>query len=188
MVGQPSRRSGSEREDRPEVRGWSGGPLGGPGVIGSGREVLPEVREWSVGPHLCPGVVGRPSRRFGSGREALPEFRECSGVFPGGLGVVESGREAFPEVRERSGVVGNPPGFPGVAGRHFQRSVSGREAFPVPWSGREALPEVRQWSVSPHGSPAVYGRPSRRSGGGRKTLSEVRCRLGGAPGGPGVVG
>ena len=64
------------REALPEVRQWSGGPPGGPAVVGrpsrrsgSFREALPEFREWSIGPIGCPGVVGRS----GSYREALLE-------------------------------------------------------------------------------------------------------------------
>ena len=40
-------------------------------MSGSGREALPDVREWSGGPPGCPGVVGRPTRMSGSGREAI---------------------------------------------------------------------------------------------------------------------
>ena len=50
-------------------------------MSGSGREALPEVREWSMGTPGCPGVVGGPlgcpgvvggaSRMSESGREAL---------------------------------------------------------------------------------------------------------------------
>ena len=43
----------------------------------SGREALPEVREWSGGLPGCPGVVGRPSRMSGSGRESLTGGREA---------------------------------------------------------------------------------------------------------------
>ena len=82
----PSHRSGSGREPFPKVREWSGGPPGGPRVVGrpsqrfgrpswrsgNGQEALPVVREWSGAPLGGPGVVGRPSRRSRSGREALP--------------------------------------------------------------------------------------------------------------------
>ena len=58
-------------------------------MSGSGRVALPNVREWSGGLPGCPGVVGRPSRMsesglvrpsqmFGSGRKALPDVREWS--------------------------------------------------------------------------------------------------------------
>ena len=42
----------------------------------SGRKTLPEVRQWSIGQPGGPGVVGNPARRFGSGWEALPEVQE----------------------------------------------------------------------------------------------------------------
>ena len=83
----PSRRSSSVRETLKEVRDWSGGPSGGPGLVkrpswrsewpirtsGNGREALWEVRVWFGGLPGGPGVVGRPSRRSGSSRDALPE-------------------------------------------------------------------------------------------------------------------
>ena len=46
----------------------------------SGREALKDVREWSGGPRGCPGVIGRPSRLSGSDWDALPNVRESSGV------------------------------------------------------------------------------------------------------------
>ena len=51
-------------------------------MSGNGREALPDVREWSGGPPGCPGVVGMPSRMSRSGWEALPENREWSGGLP----------------------------------------------------------------------------------------------------------
>ena len=36
----------------------------------------PDVREWSGGHTGCPGVVGTPSQMSGSVREALPDVRE----------------------------------------------------------------------------------------------------------------
>ena len=52
-------------------------------MSGSGRESLQDVREWSRGPPGCPGVVGRPSgmsatvrepsQMSGIGPEALPD-------------------------------------------------------------------------------------------------------------------
>ena len=49
----------------------------------SDRESLPDVREWSGGPTGCPGVVliparmsGWTSRMFGSGRKSLPDVQE----------------------------------------------------------------------------------------------------------------
>ena len=89
--------SASGREAFPDVREWSGGPPGCPGIVlipyrmfgrtswmykrtarlsGSGREALPKVWEWSGGPPGCPRVVGRPHRIFGSGPDTLPDVRE----------------------------------------------------------------------------------------------------------------
>ena len=90
MVGRPYHRSGSGWEALPEVREWSVGNPGGPGVVGrpsrssrrpirrfrSGREAIPDVLEWSKGPPEGPGVVEMPTRRSGSGRETLTEVRE----------------------------------------------------------------------------------------------------------------
>ena len=56
MVVIPSRWTGCSREARPEG--------------------LPEDREWSGGPVGGQGVVGRTSRRDGSGRETLSDGRE----------------------------------------------------------------------------------------------------------------
>ena len=72
VVGRPSRRSESGREALPEVREFSGGPPGGPGLVGSGREVLKKLLEWSRGRPGGPVVVGMPSQWSGNGREALP--------------------------------------------------------------------------------------------------------------------
>ena len=44
-------------------------------MSGSGRQAIPNVREWSGGPLGSPGVVGRPFRMSGCGREALPDDR-----------------------------------------------------------------------------------------------------------------
>ena len=41
-------------------------------------------------------------------------------------------------------------------------------------SGREALPDVRKWSEDLPECPKVIRRPSRISGSGRETLSDVR--------------
>ena len=86
-------------------------------MSGIGREALPDVWErlggpigWSGGPPKCLEVVGRSSRMSRYVREAL-------------LG----GREALPDVWEWSG---GPPGCPGVAGRLFWMSGSGREDLP----------------------------------------------------------
>ena len=60
--------SRSGRNARPDLREWSKGPPGCPGVVViniwmsvSVREALPDVREWSRGPPGYSGVVGRPS-------------------------------------------------------------------------------------------------------------------------------
>ena len=52
MVGRPSRRSGNGREAHPVVQEWSGGPHGGPGLVGR--------------PPKGPLEVGTPSRWSGS--------------------------------------------------------------------------------------------------------------------------
>ena len=66
--------SGSDWEALPDVREWSRGPLGCPGVFVSGLEALPDVR-------VSPEVVGRPYRMSG-------RVQECSGGPPGCLGLV----------------------------------------------------------------------------------------------------
>ena len=47
------------------------------------RELFSDVKEWSGGLPGCPGVVRRPSRMSGSGQEALPDVWERSGGPPG---------------------------------------------------------------------------------------------------------
>ena len=69
----------------------------------------------------------------GSGREALKNIWEWSGTLP--------------DVRDWSGF---PPGCPGVVGKPYRRSGS----------GREALPDVREWSGGPTGCPGLVGSPS----------------------------
>ena len=51
-------------------------------------------------------------------------------------------------------------------------------------TGREIIPEVWEWSVGRSTVPGGVGRPSRRSGTGWETLSEVQNWLGDPPGGP----
>ena len=46
-------------------------------MSGSGREAFPDVRVWSRGPFGCPGVVVRPARMSGCEREALPDVLEA---------------------------------------------------------------------------------------------------------------
>ena len=45
-------------------------------VFRSDREVLPDVRDWSEGPFGRPGVIGRLSQMSGIGRKALSDVRE----------------------------------------------------------------------------------------------------------------
>ena len=45
-------------------------------IFPGGWKTLPDVREWSVGPPGCPGVVGRLSPITGRCREALWDVRE----------------------------------------------------------------------------------------------------------------
>ena len=45
----------------------------------SGQEAHPDVREWSGGPPGSPGLIGRTTRMSVSGRQALANVRECSG-------------------------------------------------------------------------------------------------------------
>ena len=51
-------------------------------MSGSGREAIPDVRMWSRGRPGWPGVVVSPSWMSGSIREALPDVREWSGGPP----------------------------------------------------------------------------------------------------------
>ena len=71
----PSEMSGSGRESIP----YDQGAL--PNVRYS-LVILPDVREWSGGPPGCPGIVGWPSRMSGSGRDSLPNVQEWSGNPP----------------------------------------------------------------------------------------------------------
>ena len=180
MVGRPIQISGSGRKTLQHVQKWSGGPPKCPGVFGrpslmslsgrkpfwmfgscrealrisgrpsrlsgSGREALPDVQKWSGGPPGCPGVVGWPSQMFESGRMTIPNVREWS--------------EALPDVRVWSGV---PSGCPEVVG-----------GLPEVREWSSVLPNVREWSGGPPKSPGVFGCPSRMSGSGRETLSDVR--------------
>ena len=80
--GRPFQMSGSCRVALLDVREWSGGHHGCPGVVGrlsrmSGSGGMPpDVREWSDSTPGWPGVVVRPSRISGSGQDALPNDRE----------------------------------------------------------------------------------------------------------------
>ena len=74
--------SGSSREALRNV--WSGRET--LPSVGDGWEVLSDVREWSIGPpgcpgllggpFGCPGLVGMPSRMSRSGRKALVDVWE----------------------------------------------------------------------------------------------------------------
>ena len=74
MVEIPSRRSGSGRDSLLVVQGWSGDPLGGPGVVG--------------GPPKVPELIGRPCRWYGTDWETIPKVRKWSGDPLGGLELV----------------------------------------------------------------------------------------------------
>ena len=175
--------SWSGQEAHPDVREWSGGPPGCPGVFerpsrmpGSCREALP----YSVVVGRASLMCERPSRMPCSGQEALPDVRRpprCPGVVGRTYQMYESGREALPNVREWSGC---PPRCPGVVGMPSQMSGSGREALPVirlrsggptvSGSCWEALPNVLEWSRGPPRCQGVVRRPSRMSGSVRETL------------------
>ena len=89
-------------------------------MFGSGWEALPDVREWSDGPNGCPGVVARPSLRSGSCREAIPDVRRPFRMSGCGRMALPDVREwsvdtsgcpeTLPDVREWSG---GPPGRSG---------------------------------------------------------------------------
>ena len=77
--------SGSGGEAFRNVREWSRGPLGCPGVLERSskrsecsRGFLPDVREWWEDPPGCPVVVKSTLRMSGSGQEVLPDVREWS--------------------------------------------------------------------------------------------------------------
>ena len=57
--------------ERPSRRSWSGRE-----ALTKVQETLPNIWEWSGGPPGGPGVVGKPTERSGSGWEALPEVQE----------------------------------------------------------------------------------------------------------------
>ena len=133
LVGRPSRRSGSGRQTRPEVRYWLGDLL----TSGTGRETLLEVRKWlgdtPGGPVLVgrtslgPELVGRPPRRSGTGRETLSEVQKWLGDPPGD----RKWSETHPEVWNWSG---DPLGGLELVGRPSQRSKSSRENLTEVWN------------------------------------------------------
>ena len=156
--------SGCGQEALPDVRVWSEGPPGCPGVVGRpsrmsgsgrealtvGRETFPNVWEWSGGPPGCPGVVRRPSRMSGSGRVTLPDVR--------------SGQEDLLDVCECSGGV--------TGGWEVHTDVQEWSGGPHMWSG--SLPDVQEWSGDPPACPEVVRRPYSMSGSGREAHAEVR--------------
>ena len=83
----------------------------------------------------------------GIGGDALPDDSEC--------------REAQSYLPEWTG--GLPVG-PGVVGKPFVMSVS----------GRDALPDVREWSAGPPGCQGVVGRSTRKCGSSREDLPDVQ--------------
>ena len=160
MVGRPSRRFKSGRETLPKVRKWLGDTPEGPEVVGR-----PSQRPEVVGdPPGRVELVWRPSWRSGTGLETLPKVRKWSG---------------------------DPTGSVELVGRPFCRSGTGRETLPETGSGRrpswmcetglETLLVVRNWTRDPPGSPELVGRPSRRFGSGRESLTEVRILSGDTP-------
>ena len=136
--------SESGRKAIPNVREWSGGPQGNPGVVGGLPECLgvvggppgcpedlPDVREWSENPHGnlggplgLPGVVGSLSRMSGSGRKILPDIREGLPDIREGLPDI---RESLLDIREgfptSPGYSGGTPELPGGHLNHSQASV-----------------------------------------------------------------
>ena len=93
------------------------------------REALLDIREWSGGPPGCPGVVESSSRLFESGRETLrmsgiPTEISGSGQRPSLMS--GSSREDLPDVRECSR---GSPGSSEVVGWPSRMSGNGREAL-----------------------------------------------------------
>ena len=167
--GRPSRMFGSVRVAVSDVREWSGGRLGCPGVVGGpskcpgvvgslshmtggGREALPVDWEWSEGPPGCLGVVGRPSRMSGSGRESLQEVWEALQMSGSGLETLPNVSEGWKSLLDVRLLSGGPPGCQGVVGRPSHMPLRG---------GRPSR-------------MLVFRRPSRMSGSGRDSPPEVR--------------
>ena len=103
-------------------------------MFGSGWEALQDVRKWSGGPPGCPGVVGRPSRMSGCGREALSDVRETRpDVREWSEGSLV--RPAVFRMPSRMSRIGReaPPGCLGVVERPSQMSRSVRVALPYVW-------------------------------------------------------
>ena len=95
-----------------------------------GQETLLDVREWSEGPPGCPGMVQRPCRMSGSGREAslgIGRPSRMSGNGPEALLDVREWSGDPQDVREWSGGL---RACPVVGGRPFRMLGCGRETFP----------------------------------------------------------
>ena len=91
----------------------------GPDTLPDVQKYLPNVREWSEGPPGCPGVVLIPSRMFG---RTSRMFGRTSRMFGRTSRISGSGREALPEVQKWSG---GPPASLEVVGRPFRMFGSG---------------------------------------------------------------
>ena len=133
-------------------------------VVREWWEALPDVRELSVG--LFETLGGQPR---GSGMVGTLSWMSLMGRRPFQMSV--SCWVALPDVREW---LGDPAECLGV--------VEGPLGCP------EGLTDVWEWSRGSLECPGVVRRPSRMSGSGRDTLSDVRERLGGPPRCSAVVG
>ena len=98
-------------------------------------------------PRGCPGVVGIPPRMSRSVRKTLPDVQKA-------YWMSGSSRKAIRNVREW---LEGPPGRPEDV--------------------QEALSYIREWSGGSLRNPVAVERPSRMSGSGRETLSDVREAL-----------
>ena len=132
--------SESNQEGILDVREWSEGLFGCPGVVvsssrmsGSGPKSLSEVRKWSEGPPGCPGVVRRTSRISLSGGRPFWMSGSCRD-YPGI-------QEALPILWESSG---DHPGCPGVVGRPSRMSGRGREGVPNVWEQFGGISDGRE--------------------------------------------
>ena len=193
--GGPSVKSGTCRGTLGEVQHRLGDSRGVSGRVG-------QLRDGSGDPRGDPVWVGRPSRWSGKGRETLGDVCDGSGVPRGGpgrvggpgvgprrlggpLGRSETSQVIHEVVRDGSR---DPRGGLGRVEGPSERSGTGRgtqEEVRDGWRtwGRSAmgcgtLGVVRDRSRDPRGIPGLIGGPSGRSGMGRRTLDEVRYRLG----------
>ena len=165
MVGRTSRMSGSGHKAIPNVREWSGGPHGNPGVVGGLPGCLGVVRKPSW-------KSGGPSWITGSGREALTDVREWSENHP----------------RHPRGPPGHPGG-PSEPSRTFERAstnswTTGRDSRT---SGRASQPlqdicEGLPTTVRhPEGTPN-HSRTSKRA---TRPFLDIRVGFPTTPGHPG---